>query len=165
VRPMPYLSLQSMLDGGAPHGMHYYWKSHRIPNLSDEVIDLIVSSVESITSPFSQIGGWAVGGAASRIDPRMTAVGQREVGFEFIITAAWRPSDSDGERHTAWVRKAWEDMRPSSVGVYTNFLSDEEASGVEAAYGTRLKRLTALKDRYDPSNFFRMNANISPSRQ
>src|SRR5215212_2916099 len=49
VRPVPYLSIQSMLDGGAPHGRHYYWKSHRLPNLSDEVIDVIVSRVESIT--------------------------------------------------------------------------------------------------------------------
>ena len=32
-----------------------------------------------------------------------------------------------------------------------------------AAYGDRLARLTALKDRYDPTNFFRLNANIPPS--
>ena len=56
-------------------------------------------------------------------------------------------------------------MRPHSRGVYANFLSDEDAAGVEAAYGARLKRLTALKDRYDPTNFFRMNANIQPSRR
>jgi hypothetical protein len=34
---------------------------------------------------------------------------------------------------------------------------------VETAYGHRLKRLTALKDRWDPANFFRHNANIPPS--
>jgi hypothetical protein len=56
-------------------------------------------------------------------------------------------------------------MRPYSVGVYANFLSDEGAAGIEAAYGARLKRLTSLKDRYDPTNFFRMNANIQPSRR
>jgi hypothetical protein len=164
VRPVPYLALQSMLDGGAPHGMHYYWKSHRVPNLSDEVIDVIVSCVESITSPFSQIGGWAVGGAVSRAAPEATAVGAREVGFEFNVTAAWSPTDPNGDRHTSWVREGWEAMRPFSVGVYANFLSDEDAAGIEAAYGARLKRLTALKDRYDPTNFFRLNANIQPSR-
>jgi Berberine and berberine like len=47
--------------------------------------------------------------------------------------------------------------------VYSHFLSDEGAAGVEAAYGDRLKRLTALKDRYNPENVFRMNANIPPS--
>jgi hypothetical protein len=92
-------------------------------------------------------------------------VGPREVGFEFNITSAWPPPDPNGDHHTSWVREGWEAMRPHSVGVYANFLSDEDAAGVEAAYGARLKRLTALKDRYDPTNFFRMNANIQPSRR
>jgi FAD/FMN-containing dehydrogenase len=165
VRPVPYLSLQSMLDGGAPHGMHYYWKSHRLPHLTDAVIDLLVGCVESITSPFSQIGGWAVGGAASRVAPEATAVGAREVGFELNVTAAWPPANADGDRHIAWVREGWAALRPHSAGVYANFLSDEDAAGVAAAYGERLRRLTALKDRYDPTNFFRMNANIPPSRR
>jgi hypothetical protein len=164
VRPTPYLALQSMLDGGAPHGRHYYWKSHRIPTLSDTVIDAILGRVEAITSPFSQIGGWAVGGAVSRADPGATAVGEREVGFEVNIAAGWPPPDPDPQRHIAWVRETWEMLRPSSVGVYANFLSDEDAAGVEAAYGARLARLTAIKDRYDPQNVFRLNANIPPSR-
>jgi FAD/FMN-containing dehydrogenase len=165
VRPVPYLAIQSMLDGGAPHGMHYYWKSHRLPELSDEVIDVLVARVESITSPFSQISGWAVGGAVSRADPGATAVGEREVGFEVNIVAAWPPPDPDGTRHTSWVREGSEALRPHSVGVYANFLSDEGAAGVEAAYGERLKRLVALKDQYDPTNFFRLNANVTPSQR
>lgn len=56
-------------------------------------------------------------------------------------------------------------MKPDSVGVYTNFLSDEDQTAVQAAYGTRLARLTALKDRYDPTNFFRLNANVPPTTQ
>jgi FAD/FMN-containing dehydrogenase len=61
------------------------------------------------------------------------------------------------------VRDHWEALRPHSAGVYANFLSDEGAAGVQAAYGDRLARLTALKDRYDPTNVFRLNANIAPS--
>jgi hypothetical protein len=55
------------------------------------------------------------------------------------------------------------DLRPWSCGVYSHFVSDEGAAGVEAAYGDRLKRLTALKDTYDPANLFRLNANIPPT--
>jgi hypothetical protein len=165
VRPVPYVALQSMLDGGAPHGRHYYWKSHRLAKLSDEVIDKLVAQLSSITTPFSQISGWVMGGAVSRVDPEATAVGEREVGFDFSMAAAWLPSDLNSARHVGWVRQGWEALRPHSVGVYSNFISDEGASGVEAAYGKRLQRLTALKDRFDPTNVFRMNANIPPSQR
>jgi hypothetical protein len=154
-----------MLDGGAPHGRHYYWKGHRLPNLSDDVIEIVLGRVDAITSPFSQIGGWAVGGAVSRVSPEATAVGAREVGFELNLNAGWSPSDTNGARHVAWVREGWEMLRPHSLGVYANFLSDEGSAGVVAAYGDRLERLTALKDRYDPTNVFRQNANILPSGQ
>jgi hypothetical protein len=163
IRPIPYLALQSMLDGGAPHGRHYYWKAHRFPTLSDDVVEVLLNRMDSIPTPFSQINGWAVGGAVSRVDPSATAVGEREVGLEISIAAAWPPSAPNGERNVAWVREGWEALRPRSTGVYANFISDEGAAGVEAAYGERVKRLTALKDRYDPTNVFRMNANIPPS--
>lgn len=165
VRVVPYQFIQSMLDGGAPHGRHYYQKSHRVPGLSDEIIDVLVSRIQEITTPFGQIAGWAMGGAVSRVDGEATAVGDREVGFDFGIAAGWMPADPNGETHTAWVRDTWEALRPYSSGVYVNFLSDEGSAGVETAYGDRLQRLTALKDRYDPTNFFRLNANIPPSRK
>ncbi|HLE99850.1 MAG TPA: FAD-binding oxidoreductase [Gaiellaceae bacterium] len=164
IRPVPYVAVQSMLDGGAPHGRHYYWKAHRLRDLTDEVIEIFLQRVGSLTSPFSQINGWAIGGAVSRVDPDATAVGDREVGFEISVVAGWPGSDPDGERHVAWVREGWEALRPYSSGVYANFISDEGAEGLEAAYGKRLARLTALKDRYDPTNVFRLNANIPPSR-
>jgi hypothetical protein len=146
--------------------MHYYWKSHRLPALSDEVIEAFVARVGAITSPFSQIAGWAVGGAVGRADADASAVGERErkVGFEINVTAAWPARDQEGERHVGWAREGWELLRPHAAGVYTNFLSDEDAPGVEEAYGDRLERLRALKDRYDPTNVFRLNANIRPSR-
>ena len=164
VRPVPYVALQSMLDGGAPHGMHYYWKAHRLPTLSDDIIDVLVDRVNGITSPFSQISGWAIGGAVSRVPADATAVGKRDVGFELSINGAWTPADARGDLHRAWVREGWELLRPHSTGLYANFISDEGAAGVEAVYGSRLERLTRLKDRYDPTNFFRLNANIPPSR-
>jgi hypothetical protein len=165
VRVVPYQFIQSMLDGGAPPGRHYYQKSHRVPSLSDEIVDVILGRIQAITTPFGQISGWAMGGAVSRVGPDSTAVGEREVGFDLGIAAGWMPGDPNGETHIAWVRDTWEALRPHSSGVYVNFLSDEGSAGVETAYGERLGRLTALKDRYDPTNFFRLNANIPPSGQ
>jgi hypothetical protein len=162
VRPVPYVALQSMMDGGAPHGRHYYWKAHRLPQLADGVIDIFVDAMASATSPFAQINGWAVGGAVSRVDPDATAVGHRDPGFEMSIAVGWPPADPDSARHVAWVRGTWEALRPFGQGVYANFISDEGAAGVSYAYGRHLARLQALKAVHDPDNFFRMNNNIAP---
>jgi len=160
---VPYVFVQSMLDGGAPKGRHYYWKSHRLPELSDAVIDVFIERLGAMTSPFAQINGWAMGGAVSRVDPDATAVGEREVGFDISFAIGWLPSDPDPERHRDWARTAWDALQPHSSGVYANFISDEGEAGVEAAYGGRRARLGALKAAWDPENVFRMNANIAPS--
>ena len=56
-------------------------------------------------------------------------------------------------------------MQPFSFGgVYVNFLGEEGEERVRAAYGEeKFERLTALKRKYDPTNFFRLNQNISPT--
>jgi FAD/FMN-containing dehydrogenase len=164
VRPVPYRALQSLLDGSASRGNGSYWRSHRLPDLSDAVIGTIVDSVRSISSPLSLLNGWMIGGAASRVDPAATAIGAREVGFELRHIAVWRPDDPDPARHRRWVRKGWETLRAHSTGrQYATFLSDEGSAGVHSAYGEHLPRLVALKDRYDPTNVFRLNANIQPN--
>ncbi|MGS0684779.1 FAD-binding oxidoreductase [Nakamurella sp. GG22] len=164
IAPVPYRSLQSMLDGSASPGNPAYWRSHKLPDLSDPVIDTIMTLAASITSPLSLLNGWAIGGAVSRVDAEATAVGPREVGFELRMVAVWRPADPEPERHRDWVRHGWEALQPYSSGQFASFLSDEGDAGVRSAYGDRLGRLTALKDTYDPTNFFHHNANIPTSK-
>jgi hypothetical protein len=87
-----------MLDGGAPHGRHYHWRSHRIHGLPGQVAEVLLDRLASITSPFSQIGGWAMGGAVSRADPGAAAVGEREVGFDVSFATGWAPGGRTGAR-------------------------------------------------------------------
>ena len=58
----------------------------------------------------------------------------------------------------------WEAMSKfSNGGVYVNDLGDEGEERVRAAYGANYARLVAVKNKYDPGNFFRLNANIKPT--
>ena len=61
-----------------------------------------------------------------------------------------------------WAREFWDAMQPHSTGsVYVNYLGrevDEGADRVKAAYGIeKYQRLVALKNKYDPTNLFRLN--------
>jgi hypothetical protein len=62
------------------------------------------------------------------------------------------------------VRDYFAALQPFSTGgVYVNFLGDEGQDRVRASYGAgKIDRLAALKTRYDPTNFFRLNQNIRP---
>jgi FAD/FMN-containing dehydrogenase len=69
------------------------------------------------------------------------------------------PPFSTMPQSVAWTRELWEAVRPYSTGwVYVNFLGEEGQDRVRAAHGeAKYERLRALKRKYDPTNFFRLN--------
>jgi hypothetical protein len=152
-----------MFDAAMPHGRGYYWKSCSLPPLSDEMIDILIRQSEKITSPFSTMPIFTLGGAVSRVPEDATAFSNRNAQHIVNITGTWTIDDPDPERHIAWVRQTWEAMQPFSAGGYANFMSDEPADLLRAVYGpAKYDRLVALKRRYDPENVFRHNQNIKP---
>ncbi|MGH9038448.1 MAG: FAD-binding oxidoreductase, partial [Acidimicrobiia bacterium] len=159
--PKPYVAHQAMFDTALPHGRHYYWKSWKLPPLTNAAIDVIVEQASAITSPYSTIPIFTLGGAVARVDEDATAFTGRGAAHDINFVAAWLPDDPEPERHKAWVRRGWEAMRPFGCGVYVNFMADEAQPHVKVAYGDgKYARLTALKSKYDPSNFFCSNQNI-----
>jgi FAD/FMN-containing dehydrogenase len=165
VVPKPYVTHQKMFDAALPHGRHYYWKSHRLPPLSDAMIDIMTEHAAAITSPLSTVGLFCFGGAVSRVPDAATAIPNRDAAHDINIVASWLPDDPEPARHIAWVRRFFTALEPHSRGVYVNFTSDDTTDRVRAAaYGpANWERLVALKDKYDPTNLFRMNANIPPA--
>lgn len=154
-----------MFDATVPPGLHSYWKSVYLPDLSPGAIEAIVEYGASMTSPLSHLHVMQLGGAASRVGEEDTVCGQRTMGFECYLEPIWaKPHEAD--RHIAWVRNAWSTLQAFSSGVgYLNRSSDvEEQAGLQRAYGMqKYQRLVALKDKYDPTNFFRLNHNIQPT--
>jgi FAD/FMN-containing dehydrogenase len=74
---------------------------------------------------------------------------------------------ADDRTNIAWVRESFARLSPYSSGTtYASFTGQaDEAAGAhaETAYGGNLARLRGIKARYDPDNFFRLNANIAPA--
>jgi FAD/FMN-containing dehydrogenase len=165
--PMPYTQLQALLEAGFPPGMQNYWKSDFLRALDDAAIDTIVGNFERVPSPTSAVAIEAFGGAMSRVPDDATAFNHRHTPFNLLIVGIW-PDPSDNTAHMRWVREFWDAMQPFSSGaVYVNYLgpeSDEGAGRIKAAYGSaKYEKLVMLKNKYDPTNLFRLNQNIKPT--
>lgn len=102
-------------------------------------------------------------GAAARVAADETAFGERS-SYVLNLCNRWLdPGETD--THIDWARSAYERLSPLLTGgVYVNFLADEGAHHAQAAYGDKYRRLVELKNRYDPTNVFRLNQNITPSQ-
>ncbi|HXT45950.1 MAG TPA: FAD-binding oxidoreductase [Pseudonocardiaceae bacterium] len=165
VVPKPYVTHQKMFDAALPHGRHYYWRSHKLGPLTDPVIEVIVEHSSKITSPLSTVPIFSFGGAVARVAEHATAFPHRDASHDINITASWLPEQAaDADRHIAWVREFFAALQPHSRGVYVNFTNDDLVQRTRLAYSDyQWARLSALKATYDPTNFFRLNANIPPS--
>jgi hypothetical protein len=163
--PMSYLQMQSLFDPFFPPGRHTYVKSNFIQALNDEAIETLAEYAKTRPSPHSFAPGiehWH--GAATRVGVTETAFPHRQYSYNFMAWSNWADL-SDSEKNIQWTRAFAEAMRPFLVvGSYGNYVSDEGDTIARAAYGPNYDRLVALKNKYDPTNFFRMNHNIKPSQ-
>jgi FAD/FMN-containing dehydrogenase len=162
--PSPYTALQSISEHFNPRGYRNYLKTNYLKDLSDDAIDIMVERYMRVPAPFSHIVVEHMGGAVSRMDRQATAYNYRDAQYNFLIVGIW-PDAAEDERNIQWVRGLWQALQPFSTGnIYVNYESDVGVDRVKAAYGAaKYDRLVALKNTYDPTNFFRLNANITPT--
>jgi len=160
--PKPYVEHQSMFDPSFPHGWWYYMRACDVSALSDPVIDIAVDHATQIRSPLTAFPIWQLGGAVAREPEAGTAFNGRGAGHTFNITSTTTTAEGfDAERE--WVRSFWSALEPHHKSVYVNFLMEEGEDRIREAYGSeKYDRLKALKRKYDPDNFFRLNQNIPP---
>jgi hypothetical protein len=163
VQPMPYVVLQSLLDAGNPPGRRNYWRSDNLSALPDEAIDALIARAETATSPFTVTILVPGGGAAAAVAEDATPLGGRSAPWQYHCYGSWVTGDDAG--HIAWVRETEQALRPFTSGrMSLNFISEANNDRVRAAFGEeKYRRLVALKDKYDPTNLFRMNQNVPPT--
>jgi FAD/FMN-containing dehydrogenase len=160
--PIPYQTLQSLLDPLYPKGIHAYFKATNLARLDNELIHRLAELHLATPGPQCEIHVHQMGGAAGRVPEGATAFAERSMPFVLNAVSAWH-DPAEGEAHTQWSRTVIEAAADASTGrAYVNYLGDPGAA--ESAYGAEVyARLVALKDEYDPTNVFRRNQNIEPS--
>ncbi|HSE42543.1 MAG TPA: FAD-binding oxidoreductase [Acidobacteriota bacterium] len=162
VQPMPYIAFQAMGGDLYPYGRLNYWKSSFVRELNDAAFETLISNFEKVPSLYNAIFVEQLGGAFKRVNKEDTAFGDRDVDYSLLITSGWLDS-SQTDKNIQWARETFNAMQPfSRESVYVNYLDAGEEERVKSAYGRNYEKLVALKNKYDPTNFFRLNQNIKP---
>lgn len=155
--PFPYHDVQTSADAFLGHGKQYYLKSGFLNELSPGAIDVIVEYANrgAVNSWFQHMGG-----VTATIARDATAFTHREAAFNFGVMYVGE-DPAQNESKIAAVREFYNELEPYMAGFYTN-LNEESEQKTWGNYGANYPRLAELKKKYDPSNLFRLNANIKP---
>ncbi len=160
----PWEAVQGFFDADYPRGRRYYWKSTFVPDLTPELIEVLLARIASRPSRLSSIDLWPLGGAYARVDATDTPFGDRAAGFMINYEANWISPDDD-QSNIEWVRQGLRAIEPwSTRRTYLNFagFAEEGERLLEKTYGANYQRLRSIKQRYDPDNLFRNNFNVTP---
>jgi FAD/FMN-containing dehydrogenase len=161
--PMPYPVLQSLFDAIYPPGLQWYWKADFVNELSDEAIVLHRKYGSELPTSHSAMHLYPVNGAAHRIGKNETSWAYRDATWAQVIVGV-DPDPANNARIISWAKEYWEALHPFSAGgAYVNFMMEEGEDRVKATYRDNYKRLVTIKNKYDPTNLFRMNQNIKPT--
>ncbi|HWM09454.1 MAG TPA: FAD-binding oxidoreductase [Solirubrobacteraceae bacterium] len=161
VQPMPYCAVQSMMDKTHPEGLRDYYRAAFLDELTDAAVDTIVAGAENAPSTLSAVLLQPLGGAFGRVGEMDTALGHRDAAWGIQVLAQWLEPERDTTNRN-WVRALTDALAPwARPAGFPNFIAD---AAVPVAYGAeRHARLVEAKDRWDPTNVFRLNHNIRPS--
>ncbi len=161
-----YVDVQQGGPNPAPHGRGYY-STGGYTGIDPKMVDPAVDRFLEDPLPGVSVNFFALGGATARVANDATAFAHRDALFSVSVSSNWSDprgvGQGLGEQVMSWCRETWKVLRPfGDGGYYANLTSDTSEKSVRENYRQNYDRLVALKTKYDPTNFFRMNANIRP---
>jgi hypothetical protein len=129
--------------------------------LTPAFIDAILTGFEARPERTTIFGFQQGGGAINRVAPDATAFAHRDITLTPLLVVDW-DIRRDASADVAWLKQYWASVEPHISGFYTNDLIDETQQQVDENYLGNYPRLVALKSKFDPTNLFRLNANVIP---
>jgi FAD/FMN-containing dehydrogenase len=161
VRPMRYPEIYPPEDGG----YHPTAVGHTmfIDTIDREAAETIMEYLQASDATMRVAQLRVLGGAMGRVPVEATAFAHRRSRI-LVNLAAFYNGPEDRAVRQAWIEDFAAAINQGDSGAYVNFLGDEGEDRVHKAYpGATWDRLVAIKTRYDPTNFFRLNQNIPPA--
>jgi FAD/FMN-containing dehydrogenase len=163
VGEMPFPVVQSLFDALYPPGLQWYWRADFVKELSDDAIARHAEHGAKLPSMHSTMHLYSIDGAAQRVGKNETAYSYREANWAEVIVGV-DPEPANADKITKWCKDYFDALHPYSAGgAYVNFMMEEGQERVQAAFRDNYTRLAAIKKKYDPTNFFRVNQNIKPA--
>jgi FAD/FMN-containing dehydrogenase len=163
---IPYTAANSMFDPFFPkHDRYYYFKSQDLSSLNRETREFLIKGAKNRPVDSMLMAIWHYGGEMNRIESQETAFGSRDTTFLLSVDSIWDDYDKS-EEVISWSRSFLEKAKQfAGNGMYVNFsgFGEEGDDLVQAAYGDNYDRLSRIKSKYDPDNFFHINQNIKPA--
>lgn len=162
IKPVDYVALQRSGDSNAPRVAATYLKGGFTSEITPQLIDTLVEAMRPHPRRRSTLLFQQAGGAISRVAADATAFAHRYAQHNMLITMSWAPTESSDE-HVSAIKSTWRQLQPFTHGFYVNEADDDNAPMISKNYQGNYARLLDIKKRYDPTNIFRLNANIDPS--
>jgi hypothetical protein len=158
-----YLHVQRWNDTGDSRAIGSYLKGGFIRQMPGKLVSAIVDNFQGHPNRTTILFFQHCGGAASRQAEGATAFAQRDSVANMMTVVAWRQGADDTAQHMQSARKYWATLEPFTRGFYINDLAREASSkDINENFSGTYQRLVAIKKTYDPTNLFRLNANIQP---
>jgi FAD/FMN-containing dehydrogenase len=161
IQQMDYVAVQRSGDIEDTRTFTGHMKSGFFNSLSQELIDGLIDNFEAHPDRATRFGFGRMGGAIGRVGSSDTAFSQRDANFSMLSFVSWKTGE-DSEEHVKYINSHWSNAAPFTTGFYVNDYFDQTQDMVNRTYRDNFPRLAKIKKHYDPTNLFRLNANIRP---
>lgn len=159
IGPVDYVAFQRSGDNSDPRHGGDYLKGGFVTEISDGFNRAIAEGFEAHPDRSTVFYFQQSGGAIGRVPADATAFVHRDAISCPGIIVSWN-KDADPTPHIDYIREYWAGLEKYSKGYYFNVTDNEPQPVANLNYGSNFDRLVALKNKYDPTNLFRLNANI-----
>lgn len=162
IKAVDYVALQRAWDDTDPRSTGSYLKSGFVDEIPDQLVSMISQNFKAFNERGTTMFFQHSGGAIGRVPSDATAFAHRKSIANMFAVVDW-PLAESRDSHVKYIKEYWKSFEPFTDGWYTNEVDDHSNKTVNSNYQGNYERLLKVKNQYDPTNLFRLNANVKPT--